>query len=358
MLEFRPEHFDALGPGVFVPDGDSLYITNGHWLMIITGCEHHIPIEILKIVANAGESFVDWRILGAREIYEEEGRYLPYRGPQTLEIYISRYSGKYGAVSAEGVRGLMEKNTEPLWGDNYRLDQLFAAGKARTKYEKQDESNERRKFSVESAAEYYMFDLDGRILTVGAEYFRCFYELGFNITCPTRSSGPPDVLGLYLRDTVPDVFGYLCPTRGGTDIRESPDGRHIFLDPTIISWFSVEDGVSCLCDAWNYEAGIHKRITESSQSANKNVLKGLSILRWYGVPEEEIEDLYHRGRDNALREQLPEMIRKTRDAIRRYKDTKDRWSEKTLADAADDLRELQHELGCELPEDLISYMGL
>lgn len=355
MLEFRPEHFDALGEGIFVPDGDSLYITNGHWLLVITGCEHHIPIDILRIIANAGESRVDWRILGAREIYEKENKYLPYRGPQSLDIYVSRYISKYATVDEKSIRGLLEKNSEPLWGDNYRLDQLFSAGKARTHYKK-EEQTERRKFSTESTADYYLFDLDRRLLTVGAEYFRCFYDLGFNITCPVRSSGPPPVLGLYLRDTVPDIFGYLCPTRG-TNIKVSDDGRPLLIDPAEISWYSVEEGIQKLCDPWNYEPGYVRQVVESGPTTEKKILTGLSILRWHGIPEDQIEEIYRDGRIPGLEEQLPEQISNLRRAINDSHGN-NTWAERRLAAAVETLRELQHELRCELPEDLIPFMGL
>lgn len=355
MLQFQPEHFDALGAGVFIPDGDTLYITNGEWLLVVTGCEHHIPIEILRVIANSENALVDWRILGAREIYEEEGKYLPYRGPQSVDMYTSRY-GKYATVTPESVRGLLEKNTDALWGDCYRVDQLFAAGRARTKYVKED-VGERRKFSSERAAQHHAFDLDGRILTVGADYMRCFYDLGFNITCPTRLSGPPKVLGLYMRDVVPDIFGYLAPTLG-TGIKTSPDGREMLIDPGEASWYSVEEGAALLCDPLNYDAGYHRQATESARSSRKELMLGVSSLRWHGVPEEEIDRIYAGGRSHGLAAQIPELIDRARRAVSAYEHSKDQWRERSLAEAISDLREIQSETGMIIPDDLTAYLGM
>ena len=297
MFTISPDHMSQLGEGVLIPDGDSLYIYGVTWLIVVTGCEHHIPLEVLRLVANAPAGFyTDWGVLGAKSIAEKEKKFLPDRGNGSRDIYV-RIGGKYQSVSVEGVRGLIEQNAECLWGTCYKLDQLFGAGQARPVYNRED-MGDKRKFSIEPTAEEYVFNLDKRLLAVSPNIIRPFYEMEFDINCPTRSSGYPTVLGIYSRTHTPDIFGYFAPRRIQA---EDIDGRRMFVDAGTCSWHSPEEGRDKLTDYKNYRPGAPDSALAQNPSAN--LALGVSILRWYGVSDEEIEILYQDGRRKGLLQQ-------------------------------------------------------
>lgn len=345
MFNIEPEHFAALGEGILVPDGDMLYITNGHWLIAITACEAHIPLEILKLVAFAENgAFVDWRVLGAKEIFPEEKKFIPVRGGRSFDIYTSGY--KYSRVTVEGIRGLMEQNSECLWGTVYRLDQLFTAGAARTKYLRPTD-NDKRKFSTEPAAEHYLFDLDGKLLTVGSAYFRTFFEMGFQINCPARTSGPPGLLGLYMKETVPDIFGYLAPTRG-TGVNTSKDGRKLYCDAGEASWYTPEEGLEELRDWSSYLPNEKMNATEQVKTnASKSLLLGVSVLRWHGLSDDEINILHQEGRREGLEDRFDILRDELKTMLEEAASSGfDRWRHTgRLEDCEETVKDLEAELG-------------
>lgn len=284
---FTQEMVAALGEGVMIPDGDTVYITNNHWIMVVTGVEHHLNLEVLKAIAYAPSSMMtDWRVVVAKEIYLDQNKYLPPKGTQSVDLYTSNY--KFSRVSKESIRGLIERYSENLLGPAYNMGQLFEAGRARVQFDKG-----KRKLSVEPAAQYYQFDLDNRILCVDAKWFRAFVEGGFEVTCPTQSEGGPKVLGLYNHTAIPDIFGFLTPLKN-CGPRETRDGRSLSgFYSSEISWYTVEDGIEALTDPQNYDSEENVTSpTKATSAAPDRLLLGVAILRWQGVADEEIDRLY------------------------------------------------------------------
>lgn len=339
MLRFTAEQVSALGPAAMCPDGDSLYITNNAWMLAITGVEHHIPLEVLRLIAFAPEGcLTNWGVLTAKELFPEEGKYIPARGNKSADIYETDY--KYRRVTAESCRGLVERYTDCLWGDFYRLDQLFAAGRVRTKYLRSNTSNERRKFSTEPAAEHYVFDLDGRVLILKASWFKVFYEMNFEINCPTNPNGPPDAIGLYKKDITPDVFGFLAPIRE-SESKKSRDGRELYLDPTVVSWYTPEHGVQQLQDWSSYTPGDDTPATlQVKQNASHKLLEGVAILRWHDLTDTQIDELYAAGRKAGLRKRAQEII-----AARACKTESAQWDRRVREEELEMLELIEEELG-------------
>lgn len=286
---FTQEMVASLGEGVMIPDGDTLYITNNHWIMVVTGVEHHLSLDVLKAVAYAPEpAQTDWRIVVAKEIYLDQGKYLSPRGTQSVDLYLSGY--KFSRVSRESIRGLIERYSENLLGASYNMGQLFEAGRAKVQFDKG-----KRKLSVEPAAQHYQFDLDNRIVCVEAKWFRAFVEAGFEVTCPTNSEGAPRVLGLYNQTASPDIFGFLTPLKN-CGPRETKDGRSLLgFYASEISWYTKSDGVESLTDPSHYDMGIVSP-TSVGTSAPDRLLLGVAILRWQGLSENEIDHLFREGR--------------------------------------------------------------
>lgn len=302
MFTISLDHMSQLGDGVLIPDGDTLYMYGGSWLLVVTGCEHHIPIEILRLVANApGGALTDWGVLNAKKIVEKEKKFIPGRGNGSREVYVR--DSKYHSVSPEGIRGLIESNADCLWGSCYKLDQLFGAGQARTKYVRED-AGDRRKFSIEPTAEEYVFELDGRLLAVSPNIIRPFYEMEFDVNCPTVSSGYPKVLGMYSRVHTPDVFGYFAPR---LMLRDDSDDKKLYVDAASCSWYSPEEGRDKLTKFGNYLPGVLDQAIRTIR-LTEDLKYGISILRWYGASDEEIETLYQEGRPAGIAKQADELL--------------------------------------------------
>lgn len=363
MLKFTRDQMDVMGPGILVPDGDVLYITNNIWLIAVTGVEQHFPIELLRMIANppSRSLLLDWRSLEAETLYLQDRKYLPLQGSIARDLYVPITS--WPRSSPEAIRGFLEKSAETIWGDNYSLNEYFDNGLAITQYLKQEiAGNERRAFATSPGAEHYTFDLDGRILTVNAGLFRAFHELGFEITCPKDTVGPPQFLGLHHQTEEPVIFGYLAPVRE-SGVNMTSDNRPLYLDAGIASWYSVEEGLAQLQATESYEA--NQLISATSRAADKmsdvpkTLRAGVSILRWKGWDDEEINKAHGLNLGVALEE----LAQKLDDKISNYyheveRNGFPRYSnvEHVLLEMSEELACLELELGRALPREHLDYL--
>jgi hypothetical protein len=105
------------------------------------------------------------------------------------------------------------------------------------------------------------------------------------------------------------VFGFIAGMEDCVP-KKSPDGRDIFMPVEAVCWLPVEQGEANILEDTSFfdPAGIRDIRTPVSQRLSNHatyeaplVYKGVSILRWHGVPEDQIISLIESKRDRDLR---------------------------------------------------------
>jgi hypothetical protein len=285
-------------PAVLIPDGDVVYITNGWWLLVLTGADQHLDDEVLQAVRSCDtrrNEYVNWLVINARVVDFDEGKFTSHSGRKAQSIVVHSY--EYG-WKPENVRQLIDAYAPSIYGEGVSLSKMFADGQAYPLYGKAADHLAKR-----ATIESYVFRFGDKVLPVGGKLFQAFYEMGFSITCPQeaystrRGHGP--ALGLYLEDVEPDVFGFLMP-RTGSGIKMTDDGRPLQADPAIISWITAEEALEEILQKHHYRPG---RDLYGAYAQGSLLNRSVDVLRWKGLTDAEIEELYEDGREAAYEAQ-------------------------------------------------------
>jgi hypothetical protein len=291
---------------ILVPDGDTVYMSNGEWVIVLTGARHHLDdrvLEVLEKFPGHAQAAVDWRIINAQDIDNEAEKFLPHRGRKARDILRRGY---YEYFSTDWLRNGIEKHSPCIFGDGVSLTDLLEKGDAYPVYEKGDKASRSTKISR------YVFRFEDKILSVNGDYLEAFHQMGFRVHCPAElyfdwnPNGniylpPIPVLGVYLEDVEPDIFGYI-QLNSNTDVWVTDDGRKMQLDAGKVCWLSPEQALQVLQRPEWYTP------TRSMWENTRAPMLAIDSLRWKGLSDEQIEELYEDGRNAAYQEQYRNII--------------------------------------------------
>lgn len=287
---FTSEFIQALGEAEILPEGDSLYITNNAWMLVLTNPSEYVAPDKLEVIRTAQEP-VDWRFLAADEFYPEEKKFVPQGTLKAQDLIARKHS--YQRVTPEGIRGLLEKEQGSIWGDVRSLDALWKQGKARTLYNKLDKANHRA-FALGHMAKSVLFDLEGRIIGVNAEWLQALVAHEFSITVPAilDRQGHLRPIGVWRS---PSTFGFIMPLQS-CEVREDRQGRSLNHDIIEVSWYTPEEGRELVQSHESYSVD-HPEASATDPKHHSNTLRlGVDVLRWHGLKDDQINTLHEDGK--------------------------------------------------------------
>lgn len=304
MLQITHEVIQQLGDGLLFVDGDVLYIVNpqGFWTIAWVGAHRDLSANVRACLALGEEEHlpVDWRVLVATNIDVKTGMFMPPLRHRWVDICPQ---GKT-SMSVVKVREFIETNSELLGSAELcDLSALFHKGKAHPSYGRAHRSALGGKGAVN-----YTFDFDSKLYAVPADCFKGLDTLGFRLTVPAGQDGIPYTVGNVEEADYP-VFCFLAPVaESGTF--ETPDGRALFIDALQACWATEEEALEIFQEPASHNPAVLDLDEEFldlvarkpfGSSFNSVPLKrAVSILRWQGWTDEEIEAEYFAQREVAL----------------------------------------------------------
>lgn len=133
-------------------------------------------------------------------------------------------------------------------------------------------------------------------------------------------------MGLYLTDDF-TAFGMLLPEISGHDTTTTEDakGRKLYVDAVTCCWYSEDKAQGLLTEASHYDLAVSPRTVWSlaEESWGKSHLRlAVSILRWLGWSDADIEAVYEDSRVSAYRTRRDEIDVWLAATIKRLKDPK------------------------------------
>lgn len=298
----------ALGVAYLVPDGDCLYIVSheSDWLICITAYALAFPAELVDLISNYTDSaerkYLQWDILCA-EVYPDRRQYLPGKAKNVKTLAPERHPR---GICAQTVRDHISTLGWALSDSGLDLTDLFNHGYARPVYP--DRAARQGQFARDQAqAQQYIFQYQGRVVTVDGDYFRAFYDMGFHVrttSCRKHADKISHPVIVATIDAETYAFGFMPPVdRSG--IAAAPDNRPIYADAGLVSWSTVDEALALIdADTSLFNPAIHDlatlqlctedRIEQAVQRPSYNTvvtqetLFAIGVLRWNGVDEASI----------------------------------------------------------------------
>lgn len=312
---------DAKRAAYLIPDGDALYILQDRleWLLVLPGASAYIPPHVVRAVETHSakpyaHALVDWRVWCADVVDEAEWQFRPADGRKFFPVCIEDVMMS-GRLSASTCRANIESNSSVIYAtEAWDLGHLHAQGLARPLYH---DANASGSFNKTAATYGFVFKLGGKILAVPAQPFLAMLALGFQVTCVQESTtSKPPVVGLYKDGDMPQ-FGFMMPLVD-SGIKEDQDGRELFADAAIVSWITPEEALQTLQTATAYLKGVTLWDLVDSKGAQsqtrhispKEIRMAVSALRWRGLADAQIEELYEAGREVAYGRQMMNALRR------------------------------------------------
>lgn len=301
-----------LGEAFLIPDHDCLYIINAdsNWILCVPAYMSQFPPELVGIIQAYTQEdlglYLPWDILCA-EVSLEHQQYLPAKSKSVRPLMGQRHPQ---GVRASSVREHLTEIGAAFSDRHTNLNALFHQGYARAEYPKRAAQVH---FAQERPPEKYVFEYGGRVLALDGSMFSGLYRLGCQLWAPSarrnaKKLGHPLVL-VEFDSPGSAVFGMMTP--GGTSgVTRAPDGRAIYHDATTISWATLEDATALidsdtstfdptkvraerLQESFEVRLASYEEKTRSygTSDIDPHTLVAISILRWHGVPDEQIDAL-------------------------------------------------------------------
>tara|TARA_Y100000310_G_scaffold257601_1_gene265702 strand:- start:2229 stop:3320 length:1092 start_codon:yes stop_codon:yes gene_type:complete len=271
-----------------------LYIGTGKWMFQFHDPRSRFDERVIDIVEASEEvdngRVVDWRILNARAVDLLEETFLPHGARKHRPIMINRYDVLN--TDADKLATLFENELSHLHSPSIDLGEALQQGRMRPSYgvERSDKTVIKTR---NSTAEDYIFVEEGMVIAMDAQIADALLELGFNILIHSEKKNKIPIIGGWCVD-VEAEYRMGCSTVNG--IKSTPDGRELpqGVHAHDICWWTEEHALREVyhhIDAFDPSAedlddGVLSLMDGSSYSKAR---RGVSALKWLGMPEGEIE---------------------------------------------------------------------
>ena len=319
MMQLTPQIMEALSSdGVsgqrsdasLVVDGDALYIVHTSWMLLLMRPEDHVDPALLAWLrekqAGAQRSrMTDWRVLCARELDFEQGKFLPWKARGYCDIEDFSWASGLSYYTGQHCRNMLESQSDSLFGDVVDLTDIYQDGRARPVYAEKGEGR------VGRTAATFWFPFDRRVVAVSAPWLAAFTDMGLRVLCPKESTkNLPPTLGLVSED--PDVFGFVSP-KTVSGVRKDKKGRDIFGDASTVSWmpesFALgELAIPHLHDPSNVHDSLSECVDSLTHSDKARALSAVGNLRWNGWSDDSIRDAYLAARSMSYQTQYEKLM--------------------------------------------------
>jgi hypothetical protein len=310
---FTQKMQQEMGDATLLCEGDVLYIYNTSWLLVVTGAHMYFDERILDLVQRAMEQDegVDWRVLNAREVDEEQKTFIPARGRKSRELFIPIWN--LNLKDGEQIRSFVNDNSHYLYDDGIDLAEEFLGGRGRPVYPSRAEDGKPTR-EPSSAASNYLFKGDGWIISANGPQLRTWVELGFSMNLATDIANRMPLVGIVHDEWEPEVFGFMC-LDATTGIFKDAEGRDIYRDAAHVCWKTLDHGAELLTNPVVHDPtkvpsiDVRELLDVQTYDQWRSPLRdAIGILRWRGCTEEEIQDLYDGRREEALWELHEEVL--------------------------------------------------
>jgi len=147
--------------------------------------------------------------------------------------------------------------------------------------------------------ESYVFRFEDLVIPVDADVFTAMRELGFHAQVPTARYGdyPRPCVGLSHSESPQEFFGVMDMMRDSS-LRDSDDGRDMFLDPAIACWLSPDEALHLLSRVLPCEEKPPRTVEDVLRWGAvppREFGMGLSTMRWKGLSDDEINEAFTVG---------------------------------------------------------------
>jgi len=121
------------------------------------------------------------------------------------------------------------------------------------------------------------------------------------------------------------VFGYIAPV-DKAGISKSKDGRELYMDASVASWFTPEEAWTQLTEWKSYTPGVKSAATQQVKgNASSGVLQGVSSLRWHGLTDEQIDELYAASREAGIKQWVTSLNDRVHRALKELEAGNNTW---------------------------------
>lgn len=272
----------------------------------------HSRMESSKEGGALGWNEIDYGVLAAEEIDFKTEQYRvagdriarPIRADAGLG---TQFWGNMGEEVIGQIHACWRTFTEGA-----DLGQMFSQGKARIVYQEGPRAGGDRQFEKEQRTRDFIFTFEGegltRALSLPGKLFTTLLDLGAQIRGPLAlPPSPVDTSVAYLEPPEAtfrlwEGYGFLRPLP--TELLQDRHGRQLWYSGTILCWADPSHGLRYLASAPNHLARFHgasleellaldPRAETPFSSLQPSFRQGVSLLRWHGYSDAQIEGLFH-----------------------------------------------------------------
>ena len=288
----------SLGSASLVLDGGALYATNGKWIIAFLQPAEVADEELLNwLVKGAIEQspHAKWELLTAKNIDYSSEKFIRPRARKYEDMRDTDSLWSRARWEAKDLGDLLDR-----WciDDSWNVTEAYQNGAGHLTYLKPKREG---KANTAPVPDVITFNFDGRVLAVDGGWFTSLDEMGAEIFCPKNADpckgnvGPPI---LWVRGE--SYIGAIAP-RAESGILKDPQGRDLYGDAAVISWRTDAQDYEDLVGPKSYalrKDGYHLQDILSNMVAS-SVRRAVGSLRWKGLDDKEIEDIYESQRGPA-----------------------------------------------------------
>jgi len=349
----------VLGNAAMSIDGDTVYLqsTDKAWNLALAGGSLDLPDQILDLLEEFPR--VDWKILNARTIDVEVGKFAPERGRAFLPIEIPN---TWSYVGTRTAAEYLEKRLGCLTEDGININARIRNADLRVYYGVDPDHAARRENHhaiPRGQQKSYAFYVGERVLSIDANLANTFIELGMDLNAPFEGANDaPPYVGVLGDSGSATVYGILTPTKRSGIVKDAYH-RKIFGDAAEVSWVSEQTAWRQLKDAHLYAPPINLESIETFLDALQahRIQFAIGALRWGGIEDEEILRVMRDAAEKALvdtHQGLLEEIKTLHNLTRRPLE----WEVKRLCEKMESLQDaLGNELDLGLLPKLVQKAG-
>tara|TARA_B100000131_G_scaffold204113_1_gene196204 strand:- start:727 stop:1908 length:1182 start_codon:yes stop_codon:yes gene_type:complete len=294
-MRFTPEIQACLGEAALVADDSVIAIVSGSWAIFIQNPENYIDAEKLDWLAGRitdSGCQINYKVLCAKEV--QDSHFLAADGKKMETINSSLHVGRDLYKMTEEI---IYKHRDCFEG-SANISEMFRRGKSEPHFiTKEGDNVVSRLTSGRDKAESYRFRCEDKVISISGDFLRGFTALGFDVilnTDPDKESR--GVLGLVHEDE--NLYGLVMPLRE-TGITTDSQGRDLYMDAYGVCWIDEVEAKELITQDLGFfdpamsspdwgDLDLDDRIRQRKWS---KAAKGISALRWKGLPDSEIKNI-------------------------------------------------------------------
>ncbi len=247
---------------------------------------------------------MDWRILNAVNIDMENRTFLP-AGSRRYKPLLFLPADRVLPISLEKIKEMHEGVDDYLGDNTVNLSTEYREGRLKPYYSHHQNPVERvqrgeeRKPMVDNKINIFRYAGNGVTLGINADLLIYFTEVGLDVCFCYEKKGSTPLLGA--ADFDQGIFAVIAPI-AVRDVSRTPAGARMEHSADDVCWMSIEQALTGIKNwigpfhpgYYDQETVISDILETNFQKQNESVRHPgveVDVLRWNGVPDEEIAEL-------------------------------------------------------------------